>query len=63
MFYITIILILILCMLFYKYLIWNFNYWKKLGVPGPKPKPFFGSFPGATMQSKQVLYEIDEIYK
>lgn len=49
--------------LLYIYFIWNFNYWKKRGVPGPKPIPVVGAFVGAFMQSTNLVYEIDELYK
>lgn len=45
------------------YLTWNFNYWTKRGVPGPKPLPLFGSFKGSFLQKVNQLDEIDKIYK
>nr|XP_033326550.1 cytochrome P450 6a2-like [Megalopta genalis]XP_033326551.1 cytochrome P450 6a2-like [Megalopta genalis] len=35
--------IVILAVVFYYYLIWNYDFWKKRGIPGPKPRLFFGT--------------------
>lgn len=49
----------------YIYFTWNFNYWKKRGVAGPKPKPYLGTYPkSSTFQTDtNFLLEADEIYK
>lgn len=52
-----------LLIIFYFYITWSFNYWKNLGVLGPKPKLIFGSFPGTFMRKINILYEVDNIYK
>lgn len=62
MFY-TLALIGAVVSLIYLYFVWNFDYWKKRGVPGPKPIPIIGAFPGQFMQSRNVAYEADELYK
>ncbi|KAH8297954.1 hypothetical protein KR018_002763 [Drosophila ironensis] len=49
--------------LIYVFLIWNFGYWKKRGIPSAKALPFLGSFPSAFTQKRNVVYDIDEIYK
>lgn len=49
--------------LIYLYFIWNFKYWSKRGVPGPKPIPLVGAFPSQFTQSRNMVYEVDEIYK
>lgn len=49
----------------YIYFTWNFNYWKKRGVAGPKPKPYVGTYPkSSTFQTDtNFLLEADAIYK
>uniref|UniRef100_U5EW43 Putative cytochrome n=1 Tax=Corethrella appendiculata TaxID=1370023 RepID=U5EW43_9DIPT len=48
---------------FYVYLIWDFNYWKKRGIPGPTPRAFFGNLPSMFTQKKHIALEMDKIYK
>lgn len=47
----------------YKYLVWNFDYWEKRGVIGPKPQPFVGTFPRSSVYLKNFVYELDDIYR
>ncbi|XP_055612267.1 probable cytochrome P450 28a5 [Uranotaenia lowii] len=47
----------------YLYLVWNFDYWTKRNVPGPKPLPFLGNFPSFFLRNQHSLEEIDEIYR
>lgn len=61
--FLTIFLVLCTLVILYVYLVWNFNYWKKRRVPGPKPVTLMGSFPGTFFQKKHIVDEIDEIYK
>lgn len=61
--FLTIFLILCTLLVLYVYLVWNFNYWKKRRVPGPKPVTLMGSFPGTFFQKKHIVDELDEIYK
>lgn len=49
--------------LLYKYLTWNFDYWKKKGILGPKPIPLVGTFPRSCFYFKNFVYELDEIYR
>ncbi|XP_037707984.1 probable cytochrome P450 28d1 [Drosophila subpulchrella] len=49
--------------LIYIFLTWNFNYWKKRGIPSAKSWPFVGSFPSIFTQKRNVVYDIDEIYE
>lgn len=54
--------ITIILNLFYIFLTWNFNYWKKRGIIGPKPKVLFGNTPNVILQKRSVLLDIQEIY-
>lgn len=49
--------------IFYKYLTWNFDYWIKKDILGPKPLPLVGTFPKSSFYFKNFLYELDEIYR
>ncbi|XP_073831658.1 probable cytochrome P450 28d1 [Musca autumnalis] len=49
--------------LLYIFLAWNFNYWKKRGVNGPKPRPFLGNFPSVFTQKRHIACDIQEIYE
>ncbi|CAG9805402.1 unnamed protein product [Chironomus riparius] len=60
---IFIYLIIALVALLYVYLTWNFNYWSKRGVPGPKAKVFLGDLPNGIMRKQNVAYDFQKIYK
>lgn len=49
----------------YIYLTWNFNYWKRRGVAGPKPQPYVGTYPSSALlkEGTNFLTETDEIYR
>ncbi|XP_061394730.1 probable cytochrome P450 28a5 [Musca vetustissima] len=49
--------------LLYIFLVWNFDYWKKRGVTGPKPRPFLGNFPSVFTQKSHISCDIREIYE
>lgn len=60
----TILTVIIgLVSLIYIFFVWNFNYWKKRNVNGPKPKPFFGSYPSVFTQKDHIAVDIKEIYE
>ncbi|XP_055852162.1 probable cytochrome P450 28d1 [Episyrphus balteatus] len=61
-FLLTFTLIGILIGLVYTFLIWNFNCWKKKGVPGPKPQPLFGNFPNMVTQKENIVKDIQKVY-
>lgn len=49
----------------YIYFTWNFDYWKKRGVAGPRPIPFLGNYPKSTTNQGDTnfLTEAHEIFK
>lgn len=49
----------------YIYFTWNFNYWKKRGVAGPKPWPYLGTYPKSSTFQKNTnfLLEADAMFK
>ncbi|KAM7349839.1 putative cytochrome P450 28d1 [Cochliomyia hominivorax] len=55
--------ILILIGVLYIYLTWHFDYWIKRQIPGPKPKPLFGTFPGMVNAKRNFIYDLDEVYR
>lgn len=46
----------------YVYLTWHFGHWKKRGIPGPQPKPLFGTFPGYVNAKRNFIYDLEEVY-
>ncbi|EDV31778.2 uncharacterized protein Dana_GF14381 [Drosophila ananassae] len=48
--------------LVYIFLTWNFNYWKKRGIPSAKAWPFVGSFPSVFTQKRNMVYDIEDVY-
>ncbi|XP_034473855.1 probable cytochrome P450 28a5 [Drosophila innubila] len=60
---ITLALILLIVGLFYVFMTWNFGYWRKRGVPGPKPKIFTGNYPSMYTQKQHTIYDLDAIYR
>lgn len=60
---IFIFLVAIVVVLLYVYLTWNFNYWSKRGVPGPKATVLLGDMPNGILRKKNVYYDVQKIYK
>ncbi|EDS36420.1 cytochrome p450 family protein 44A1 [Culex quinquefasciatus] len=46
----------------YLILVWNFNYWKKAGINGPKPKILAGNLPNMWTQKQHIFYDLKKIY-
>uniref|UniRef100_T1GXF6 Cytochrome P450 n=1 Tax=Megaselia scalaris TaxID=36166 RepID=T1GXF6_MEGSC len=59
----SVALIAIAAYLIYLYFTRNFDYWKKRGVKGPKPKLIFGNFKDSITEKRNVGYLIDDIYR
>ncbi|XP_055849099.1 probable cytochrome P450 309a2 [Episyrphus balteatus] len=49
--------------LIYLYLSWNFNFWKKRGVKGPKPKLIFGSIPSIVKRNRNLAFDMRDLYE
>lgn len=47
----------------YLFLVWPFDYWKKRGVNGPKPRPVVGNYPSAFTQKRHLTMDIQDIYE
>ncbi|XP_061401241.1 probable cytochrome P450 28d1 [Musca vetustissima] len=47
----------------YVYLTWNFDHWRKRGVPGPIPQVLLGTFPGTVLGKRNLIYDLDNIYR
>lgn len=60
-------LVLLFCfgLSLYLYLTWNFDYWKRRGVVGPRPRPYVGTFPKTALLDKSSNYinETSEIFR
>ncbi|XP_075154540.1 cytochrome P450 28c1 [Haematobia irritans] len=46
----------------YLFLIWNFDYWQRRNVRGPKPCLFFGSFPNLFLGNQHFGDDMKDIY-
>ncbi|XP_026325916.1 cytochrome P450 6B5-like [Hyposmocoma kahamanoa] len=62
MFFCVSFLVLGFICIFYLFSTWNFNYWKKKNVAGPKPLPLFGNIVQSAFRQKYIGEEIKEIY-
>ncbi|XP_065365373.1 probable cytochrome P450 28c1 [Calliphora vicina] len=58
----TIFLITIVLLIYY-FLTWNFDYWLKKKVKGPKPKPLLGNFPNLLLRKQHFGDDLNDIYK
>lgn len=59
----TILLISYLVAILYFYLTWNYNYWRKRGIIGPRPSAIVGTFPKSAVYLRNFVYELDNIYR
>ncbi|XP_044248933.1 probable cytochrome P450 28a5 [Drosophila takahashii] len=49
--------------LLYAVFIWNYDYWRKRGVPGPKPKLLCGNYPHMFNLKRHAIYDLNDIYR
>ncbi|XP_043653301.1 probable cytochrome P450 28a5 [Drosophila teissieri] len=60
---ITLTLVSLVVGLLYAVLVWNYDYWRKRGVPGPKPKLFYGNYPHMFNMKRHLIYDLNDIYR
>ncbi|XP_053660886.1 probable cytochrome P450 28d1 [Anopheles marshallii] len=48
--------------LVYVFLAWEFGFWEKYGVKGPKPRLLFGNIPYLLTKKRHIVYNYDQIY-
>uniref|UniRef100_A0A182JVP2 Cytochrome P450 n=1 Tax=Anopheles christyi TaxID=43041 RepID=A0A182JVP2_9DIPT len=48
--------------LVYIFLTWEFGFWEKYGVKGPKPKILLGNIPYLLTKKRHMVYNYDQIY-
>ncbi|XP_058061357.1 probable cytochrome P450 28a5 [Anopheles bellator] len=46
----------------YLFLAWEFNYWEKRGVKGPKPKLLLGNLPYLLTRKRNMVYNYEQLY-
>lgn len=49
--------------LVYIFLTWEFGFWEKYGVRGPKPKILLGNIPYLLTKKRHTVYNYDQLYK
>ncbi|KAH8270789.1 hypothetical protein KR018_002533 [Drosophila ironensis] len=59
---ITLVLGLIVAGLLYVVMIWNYDYWRKRQVPGPRPNFLTGNYPNLFSMKQNVIYDLKDIY-
>lgn len=48
---------------FYWIWTWNFSYWSRRGIPGPRPSVIYGNTKSFLSNSSSYVLELEEIYK
>ncbi|XP_016961702.1 probable cytochrome P450 28a5 [Drosophila biarmipes] len=59
----TLILVFLAAALLYAVLVWNHDYWRKRGVPGPKPQLLCGNYPNMFAMRRHAIYDLTDIYR
>lgn len=59
----TLVILATLVFLFYQYVTYHQNYWKRKGVKGPKATFLIGNLFAVFIQKEKVEYEIDRVYE
>lgn len=55
--------IVFVLVLHYVYLMWNSDYWSKIGVFCPDSKALLGNLPGQVRATRNIAYEFDDLYQ
>lgn len=55
-------LLVVLCLLLYVFLAWNFGHWRRRGVREPKAWPLFGSFPNIVWPRQHFTNDMRDLY-
>lgn len=55
--------LVILFLMFYLYLTWNFKYWQKRGIFSPNPMPLLGNYPKSALLLQNIIYEQQKLYE
>lgn len=56
-------IIILLFLILYNYLMWNFDYWSRRKVNGPKPQIFYGTFPNLLKRRQHMADDMKDIYQ
>lgn len=59
----TLALLALIALLGYGFLTWNYGYWRKRKVPGPKPAILTGNYPNLFTMKQHSTCDLNEIYK
>ncbi|XP_064549952.1 probable cytochrome P450 28a5 [Drosophila montana] len=59
---VTITLLVLAASLGYMFLIWNYSYWRKRNVPGPRPAILIGNYPNMINMKQHAVQDINAIY-
>ncbi|XP_078037161.1 cytochrome P450 6A1-like [Augochlora pura] len=54
--------LVVLAVAFYYYLVWNFDFWRKRGIPGPEPRLFFGTQKDLIFAKVCVANVVEDLY-
>ncbi|XP_033326503.2 putative cytochrome P450 6a13 [Megalopta genalis] len=55
--------LVVLAVAFYYYLVWNFDFWRKRGIPGPEPHLFFGTHKDLIFAKVCVAHVVEDLYR
>lgn len=60
---VTLALLALVAFLGYEFLIWNFGYWRKRKVPGPRPAILTGNYPNLFTAQQHAIYDLNKVYR
>uniref|UniRef100_A0AAG5CQY4 Cytochrome P450 n=1 Tax=Anopheles atroparvus TaxID=41427 RepID=A0AAG5CQY4_ANOAO len=62
MIYLVLCVLVAILALIYLFLSWEFGYWEKYGIIGPKPRLLFGNIPNMLTQKRHIVYDYEQLY-